>query len=604
MTSKNLFQEFIRQSKRTFEPKEALMPARKRPGTLRVYLTLIKGYRSAFGKIFLAACLTEVLYLAVPFTTRYIIDGVLMQSNLTTAVRQRLLITIGLILLGTLVIAQAVDFWRRFYTSLVNGRFVRSIRLRLFTHLMHLPLSKIHDIKTGGIVSRLTSDAENLTGLLQMALISPGVAFLRIMITFVILIQWHLPLALIASGFIPPLVYISLWYILRIRPIYKSVSSDRSAQDARTSEVFSGIRAIKAYQMQGVERARYNLGQALMFRKNIFASLKESAVDGIWNFLIPATSLLIMVFGGIYFLRGEASIGDLVAFQMYSGMLLYPVWRMVFSLSQIQKSLASLDRVIDMFNEEPEVESGNLEFPRHLAQIAFSDVSYEYRDGQPVLNHVSFTLEPSKIYAIVGESGVGKTTVIDLLCRFYTPQSGKITINAGDIRDIDLKAYRRNISIVTQDAILFDGTVRENLLTGDDRITEKDLNAILKASDTTEFIHNLPQGLDTLVGERGFKLSGGQKHRLTLARALAKGAPILILDEATAHLDTLSEQRIRGHLRRLKKNRVVIIITHRLSTVQHADQILVLGGGGIEAIGTHAALLRKSKTYRKLSQAQ
>ncbi|MBX3720401.1 MAG: ABC transporter ATP-binding protein [Turneriella sp.] len=352
-----------------------------------------------------------------------------------------------------------------------------------------------------------------------MAIISPAVAFLRIAITFGILIHWHLPLALVAAGFIPPLVYISLIYILKVRPIYRSISNDRSAQDARTSEVFTGIRAIKAYEMQTLEKRRYNLVQALMFRKNIFASLKESGIDGIWNFLIPITSLFIMVIGGIFFLRKETTIGDLVAFQMYSGMLLYPVWRMVFSLSQIQKSLASLERVLDMLALEPEKNPGREVLPPKIERVAFENVSFAYRAGQPVLKKISFEMKPSHIYAIIGESGIGKTTLIDLLLRFYQPDSGRITLNGQDVTAFDLESYRRQVAIVTQEAILFDGTVRENLFADGGDFTQADLHHILKASDAGAFISELPNGLDTLIGERGFKLSGGQKHRLTLARA-------------------------------------------------------------------------------------
>lgn len=597
-TSRKLFAEFLAQTKdkKTPVPAQGDIP---RKSNFRAYLEILAPYRATFARIFIAAVVTELLYLAVPVTTRHIIDGVLMRNGLADTEKTKLLIQIGLVLFTTLVAAQVLDFWRRFYTVLVNGRFVRALRLKLFSHLMDIPLGKIHELKTGGIVSRLTSDAENLTGILQMAVISPSVAFLRIAITFGILIHWHLPLALVAAGFIPPLVYISLIYILKVRPIYRSISNDRSAQDARTSEVFAGIRAIKAYEMQTLEKRRYNLVQALMFRKNIFASLKESGIDGIWNFLIPVTSLFIMVVGGIFFLRKETTIGDLVAFQMYSGMLLYPVWRMVFSLSQIQKSLASLERVLDMLALTGEENSGKADFPRRLDSVAFEKVSFSYREGQPVLKDISFELHPSQIYAIIGESGIGKTTLIDLLMRFYNPERGKITVNGEDAAQFNLDAYRKKIAIVTQEAILFDGTVRENLFAA-----EEDLAHVLKAADAGEFISELPQGLDTLIGERGFKLSGGQKHRLTLARALAKRAPILVLDEATAHLDTVSEQRIRAHLNRLKKNRIVIIITHRLSTVSHADRIFVLRDGRVEAAGKHAELLRKSRTYQKLWRAQ
>jgi len=599
--SRQLYREFLAQPLRS---QASHNPVHSQPGSFRAYLELVGEYRRAFLVIFIAACLTELLYLAVPVTTRHIIDAVLMNTRLAPADKARLLALIGGVLLVLLIAAQGIDFWRRFYTAIVNGRFVRTLRLQLFSHLMRLPLSKVHELKTGGIVSRLTSDAENLTGLLQMAIISPGVAFLRIAITFAILIYWHLPLALVASGFIPPLIYISLIYILRVRPVYRSVSNDRSAQDARTSEVFTGIRAVKAFGMQLAEKRRYNTVQGLMFRKNIFASLRESAVDGIWNFLIPVTSLLIMVIGGFFFLRGETTIGDLVAFQMYSGMLLYPVWRMVFSLSQIQKSMASLDRVLDMLSLEVEGNTGDLPMPARPREIRFEHVSFGYRQNQMVLRDISLVFRPSRIYAVIGESGIGKTTLMDLLCRFYQPQQGRITLNGVECERYELKAWREGISIVTQDAILFDGSVRENLLISSQPFSDAQLLRALRAADAQDFIDQLPLGLDTMIGERGFRLSGGQKHRLTLARALVKGAPVLVLDEATAHLDSLSEQKIRDQLDKLKKNRVVIMITHRLSTVKHADQIIVMSGGSVEAIGNHRDLLRRSRTYQRLWRAQ
>ncbi|HNE19651.1 MAG TPA: ATP-binding cassette domain-containing protein, partial [Turneriella sp.] len=237
-------------------------------------------------------------------------------------------------------------------------------------------------------------------------------------------------------------------------------------------------------------------------------------------------------------------------------------------------------------------------------EIRFTDVSFGYRENQSVLRDISLVLKPSRIYAIVGESGIGKTTLIDLLCRFYQPQLGHISLNGVQSDRYDLAAWRAGISIVTQDAILFDGSVRENLLISSRPLSDAQLLRALRGADAQDFIDELPQGLDTLIGERGFRLSGGQKHRLTLARALVKGAPVLVLDEATAHLDSLSEQKIRVQLDKLKKNRVVIMITHRLSTVTHADEIIVLNGGSVEAIGTHRDLLRRSRTYKRLWSAQ
>ena len=324
------------------------------------------------------------------------------------------------------------------------------------------------------------------------------------------------------------------------------------------------------------------------------------------EFVSGIGTVIIIFFGGRLALANDLALEDLVAFLLYLGTFYQPITSFGMLNEGIQHALASAERVLEILNEEPEIkdESDAIEIGRADGKLEFRDVSFRYVDNVPVLKNVSFRIQPGQMLALVGPTGVGKTTIANLIPRFYEPDLGQILVDDIDIRKIKLHSLRKQISLVSQDVFLFNGTVKENILYGRPDATDEEIIAAAKAANAHDFILELPEGYDTRVGERGVKLSGGQKQRISIARAVLKDAPILILDEATSSVDTQTEKLIQEALDKLTVNRTTIVIAHRLSTIQQADQIVVLKEGEIIEMGRHADLLEAGGLYSELCKAQ
>jgi ATP-binding cassette subfamily B protein/subfamily B ATP-binding cassette protein MsbA len=322
-------------------------------------------------------------------------------------------------------------------------------------------------------------------------------------------------------------------------------------------------------------------------------------LGAVWGLMIPATSLLIVWYGGWLVLRGEAQIGDIFAFQIYAVMLLQPIWSIVNSISQTQRSLAAMERVFEVLAlplDKPDAPDA-IDAPTHVESIEFDGVRFEYRENTAVIDDFSLEVPGGSVVALVGPSGAGKTTLTDLVARFHDPTRGRILLNGIDLRHLRLRGYRSLLAIVQQETFLFDGTVKENIAYGKRHITDADIRDAAIRANAHEFIERLPEGYDTIIGERGFKLSGGQRQRLSIARAILADPQILILDEATSNLDTESEQLIQSSLAELFKGRTTFVIAHRLSTVTHADIIVAMEGGRIVEVGTHGQLMDRRGFY-------
>jgi len=318
-----------------------------------------------------------------------------------------------------------------------------------------------------------------------------------------------------------------------------------------------------------------------------------------WGLLLGIVNVVIVWYGGYLNLRGGASVGDIMAFQWYTFLLLNPVWNIVNSFSELQRSLAAMERVFEILSMEadkPDKPDAG-EAPRVVRQIDFDHVEFEYREGRPVVRDFTVQVPAGSVVALVGRSGAGKTTVTDLVARFHDPTKGRILVNGSDIRDFTLKSYRRLLAIVQQDVFLFDGSVRENIAYGRYDATDADIEDAAERANAHEFIVKLPEQYETLVGERGVKLSGGQQQRLAIARAILASPQILILDEATSNLDTESEQLIQQSMASLLAGRTTFVIAHRLSTIRRADVILLMEDGRVIERGTHAELMRAGGTY-------
>jgi ATP-binding cassette, subfamily B, bacterial len=574
----------------------------KRRERLHEYLRWLRPHRYAVGVVLLLAMVAAGLEMIEPLFMRFIIDKVLLSVGLDTASRLARLQLAGATFLVVVVASNLIGAFKDYRQRLLNTRVMLSLRRSLFHRLLHLPLPKLWDMKTGGILSRLTGDVETTTGLLQMAVVSPAVSVIRLIIAVIVLLSLNWRLALTALAIIPGIMLVSLAVARRVRPIYRSVRKDAEEIDGRVGETFSGIRVVRAFRREVAELLNYVRGRHTVLRKELFAHRRELVLWTSWGLLLSGVNVVIVWYGGYLNISGRASIGDIMAFQWYTFLLLNPVWQIVNSFSELQRSLAAMERVFDvlmMEHDKPDRADAS-DAPSVVREIRFEGVEFEYREGRPVVRDFNVTVPGGSVVALVGRSGAGKTTVTDLVARFHDPTRGRILVNGFDIRGFRLRTYRDLLAIVQQDVFLFDGSVRDNIAYGRHDATEAEIEDAARRANAHEFIVKLPDQYDTFIGERGVKLSGGQCQRLAIARAVLARPQILILDEATSNLDTESEQLIQESMAALLAGRTTFVIAHRLSTIRRADMILLMEDGRVIERGTHQELMDSRGVYHDM----
>jgi ATP-binding cassette subfamily B protein/subfamily B ATP-binding cassette protein MsbA len=569
---------------------------------LREYFRWLWPHRFAVVVVFLLALTGAGLQMAEPLFMRYIIDDVLLAEDIDQPERLGRLNMAGAAFLGVIILSSLVGMLRDYRQRLLNVRVMLTLRRALFDRFLHLPLPRLWEMKTGGILSRLTGDVDTTTGLLQLAIVSPGISVIRLTIAITILLTLNWRLALMALAIIPGAMLMSFASARRIRPIYRIVRKDVEAIDGRVGETFSGIRIVRAFRREPRELLDYMRGRHTILRKELFAHRRELWLWTSWGLLVSGVSVIIIWYGGYLNLAGRASIGDIMAFQWYTFLLLNPVWQIVNSFSELQRSVAAMERVFDvlrMENDKPDRPDAR-PAPELVEEIRFDAVEFAYREGLPVVRDFDVVVPGGAVVALVGRSGAGKTTVTDLVARFHDPTAGRILLNGTDIRAFTLASYRRLLAVVQQDVFLFDGSVRDNIAYGRPEATDAEVERAARQANAHEFIDRLPEGYRTFVGERGVKLSGGQCQRLAIARAVLAAPQILILDEATSNLDTESEQLIQASMTTLLAGRTTFVIAHRLSTVRRAHLILLMDDGRIVERGTHESLMAAGGTYHDM----
>lgn len=582
------------------------------------FLSLLRDQRGAIAFALATLTASTLLKLVPPAATKIAIDYVLtdrpLPANLPAwlpvpANRNQLIVALAVGVVVISLLETGIHFWGRWYATWAMKRVQVSVRKRVFAHAVKLPLHRVYQLRSGGVASILREDAGSVADLIFSMLYNPWRAVIQLLGSLAVLawVDWRL---LLGSLILLPMVFAThRTWVGRLRPLFRDIRRQREDIDSHATEAFGGMRVVRAFSRQQSESNRFARGNHLMARQELYAWHWSRGIELVWEVLLPLASAALLLYGGSRVISGQLSLGDLTMFLFYLAMLLGPLATLANSATQFQSSLAALDRVLDLL-EEPQ------EFPADgpgagivpgavLGQIKLENVSFQYPGcTEAVLKDISLDVQPGEMIALIGPSGAGKTTLCNLVARFYDPTEGTITLDGTDVRTIDVRSYRQLLGIVEQDVFLFDGTIAENIGYGGRSASRDNIVAAAQAAHAHEFIMALDQEYDTRIGERGVRLSGGQRQRIAIARAILANPRILILDEATSNLDTESERFIQQSFATLMHGRTSFVIAHRLSTIAHADRILVLEAGRIIEQGSHAELMAAGGRYCDMVRLQ
>ncbi|WP_342442017.1 ABC transporter ATP-binding protein [Lysinibacillus sp. FSL K6-0075] len=509
---------------------------------------------------------------------------------------------IGLALLGATALQAIATSAAGYLNHYAGMHYVSDLRTKLYGKFQRMSLRYFNKSRTGDLTGRVVNDA--MEAEIFLAYVIPE--FVINVLTFIgvgiLLLTINVKLALLSLTTIPFLLAITIWQSKRLSPMWKENAKARGEISGKVQENLSGIKEIQIFNRQHVEQRRISqlsLKQANTYLKARF--LYETSYP-LLAFVTALGTVLVVIVGGRLVATGEISIADIIGFIAYLGLFYTPVKTFSALAERAGQASAGCKRVFEVLDQQSDIQEKKdaIVLPRVTGKIDFQNVSFAYQDGIPIIENVNLTIAPGQSVALVGTTGVGKSTLASLINRFYDPQEGSIEIDGIDLRDVTLESLRSNISMVLQDTFLFDGTVYDNIAYGWKDATNEQVLEAAKAANAHSFIEQMDEGYDTIIGERGVRLSGGQKQRLSIARAILRNAPILILDEATSSLDTKTEKEIQQALDEIAKGRTTLVIAHRLSTIRRADKIVVLDRTGIAEVGTHDELISLDGIYAHL----
>ncbi len=574
-------------------------------GALQLVFRYAKKYWVALVTTVVAMILLVGAQLLIPWLIRTLISLVTTTPFPADIIQQ--ITRLSLIGLGVFIGRGLLQFLRSYMAHIAGWGVVADTRKHVYRHIQQLSLRFYEDKQTGQMMSRVVNDTEIFEALIAHSTPDIIVNILTFVGVLVILLSLNWKLALLSMVPIPLIVLGIRGFSTRVRPAFRFRQEQLGELNAVLNDNIAGIREIKAFTREDIEETRISRGIE-NYMNSLLGALKLMAIfHPLVELFSSLGTLIVIYFGGILVFNEALPVADLVAYFLYLETFYAPVRVFAQSWERFQEALASADRVNELIQESPDIidRPGAVELTEPVeGHIELKNVSFKYKTGDTVLRNISLEIPAHQAVALVGPTGVGKSTLVSLIPRFYDVTEGAITLDGRDLRDIQQNSLRSQISIVLQDVFLFHGTVRDNILFGRSDATEEEMIEAAKAANAHDFILELPEGYDTLIGERGVKLSGGQKQRVSIARAVLKNAPILILDEATSSVDTETELLIQQALERLMSGRTTIIIAHRLSTVRNADKIVVLEEDNIKEMGNHEELMEAKGLYHKLYTIQ
>ena len=567
---------------------------------IKRFIPYYKPHLKLFLFDFACAIALALLQLVFPRAVNVVMDTLLPAGDFGPVFRW------GLLLAGLYVVQYLLQMVIEYWGHIVGVRIERDMRRDLFRHVHELPFAYFDNTKTGQLMSRIVNDLNEMAELAHHGPEDFLISLSMLIGTFTIMATMNWKLTLMLLVIVPVMLFFSNKWNKRMRKSFVDMRAELGEINSGVEDSLSGVRVVKSFTNEPYENAKFETGNQR------FTRIKSATYYVMARFhtmigLFSNAFYLVALIGGAYFvIQQEMSVGNLTAFILYVNLFLSPLQKITNLIETYQRGMASFARFTEIMDIKPAItdREGAVELPRPKGDIRFEHVSFRYNDSQTVLDDVNFEIYPGHTVALVGPSGGGKTTLCNLIPRFYDVTGGSIKIDGHDIRYVTLHSLRESIGIVQQDVFLFGGTVKENILYGRPGASDEDVIEAAKLADAHDFIMNFPNGYDTVVGQRGIKLSGGQKQRIAIARIFLKNPPILLLDEATSALDNETERIIQRSLSRLSENRTSLVIAHRLATIRNADCIFVMTDDGIVESGNHRQLLEKGGLYARLYNSQ
>jgi len=577
-------------------------------GSMKRYMKFVKPYYWQIALTIFIGVFKFAIPLFIPLLIKIVIDDIIGAEALTNAEKlSQLYLWLGGTAIVFFLLRPPIEYYRQYFAQLVSNKILYDIRGYLYDHLQRLSLRYYSNTRAGEIISRVINDVEQTKNFVMIGLMNVWLDAATILIAIIIMLTMDIPLTIVALLAFPFYAISVKYFFGRLRDLTRERSQALADVQSYLHERVQGMSIIKSFALENHEKKIFNKTNDNFLTKAIDHTKWNAKAFAVVNTITDIAPLLVIGYAGYQVIQENLTLGTMVAFIAYIERLYNPLRRLVNSSTTLVQSLASMDRVFEMVDEEYDVtdKKDARELGRVDGKLEFQNVGFNYGDGgSEVLTNLNFTVNPGETVAFVGMSGGGKSTIVSLIPRFYDVTEGTIRMDGHDVKDVTIHSLRDQIGLVLQDSILFSESVKENILMGQPDATDEQVIAAAKAANAHEFIENLPEGYDTKVGERGVKLSGGQKQRIAISRVFLKDPAILILDEATSALDLESEALIQDSLERLAHDRTTLMVAHRLSTITHADQILVIDNGQLAEQGTHEELLNKRGVYYKLFQVQ